>query len=164
MRMGHRIAEPEQPSSRPIPVEASIHDREDARALGFLGGGYVDYAVLEPQRRELQADAIFHDARDMLGTPEDIDDVDFLARRQDLLQVIQIGHGALTQHGIDRRCHGDDPVAEALQRTGHAVAGARGVGGQADHGNDPGRLQELGNLLLRGVLEHEQAPRPDKLD
>src|SRR6185312_5605722 len=100
MRMGHRIAEPEQPSSRPIPVEASIHDREDARALGFLGGGYVDYAVLEPQRRELQADAIFHDARDMLGTPEDIDDVDFLARRQDLLQVIQIGHGALTQHGI----------------------------------------------------------------
>ena len=29
-----------------------------------------------------------------------------LARWQNLLQVIQIGHAALTQHGIDHRCHG----------------------------------------------------------
>src|SRR5215469_6418569 len=58
MRMGERITESEQSGSGSIPVQASIHDRKDARPLCLLGGRYVNDAVLQPQCRQPQADAV----------------------------------------------------------------------------------------------------------
>ena len=53
-----------------------------------------------------------------------------------------------------RRGDRDDAVAEALQRTRHAVAGARRVGRQAHHGDGAGRAQQLLDLCLGRVREH----------
>ena len=88
----------------------------------------------------------------MLGTPEDIDDVDFLARRKDFMQMIQVLNRALTQHGVDSRCDGDDPVAEALQRTGDAMARARGVCGKSDDRNDASRCKSSEIFSCGGFL------------
>ncbi len=157
---GERITESEQPGSGPVSVEASIHHRKEAGTLRLPGGFEIDHPVLKPDRREFQPDTVLDDARDVLGATKDIDDIDLATGREHLMKVIQIRNRALTQHRIDGRRDGDDPVAEALQRTGHAVAGPRGVGREPDHRDDAGRLQELRNPLVWGIPEHETGSSP----
>ena len=48
---------------RPVALDATVHHGEDPRLAGALGGAGIDHALLQPQGRQLETDAIGHDAR-----------------------------------------------------------------------------------------------------
>lgn len=90
----------------------------------------------------------------MFRTAKDIDDVDLLARIQDIVQMIEVGDRLLTEDGSTTGCDRDDPVAEALKVLCHTVAGSRRVCGQSNNSDDPRRAQKLVDLVGGWVFEH----------
>src|SRR5437762_6415348 len=107
--------------------DAAVHHCEDPGLNRALGGGLVDDALLQPQRRELETYAVGDDPRHVLGTAEDIDDVHALGAAQYFGQLIERGHRGLAQDALRGRRHRDDPVAEALHGPRHTVARAGAI-------------------------------------
>src|ERR1700752_2422417 len=80
MRIGTRIAESSKCST--IPEQTSVHHGKYSGAHRLLSGHLVDNAILQPQRRYPEPDAVIDDGRNMLGASKDIDDINSLPRLQ----------------------------------------------------------------------------------
>ena len=87
----------------------------------------MHHAFLQPDGRDFEADGFVHHVRDELGAAEDVHDIDFLRR------FGQRRDGLFAQRALDRRIHGNNAVAVALQVGGNAVAGAQRAIGKAHH-------------------------------
>jgi hypothetical protein len=131
-----------------------VHHGEDAGLHGALGCRLIDDALLQPQRWQLQADAFIDDPGHELRFAEHVDDVDTLAGLEHLGQIAKACRRGLPKNGRLRPGDRDCAVAESLQRARHAVAGTRGIGRQADHGDYLGGTQQLLDLFLGRVHEH----------
>src|SRR5215469_12659570 len=107
--------------------ETAIHDREDPRLHRARGGRLIDHTLLQPERRELQAYAVVHDARDVLAAAENIDDVDPLIGPEYLRHLRERGDRRLTEYELGERVHRNDPVTETLQGLRHAMTRPRAV-------------------------------------
>lgn len=103
------------PQRGTIPVKAAIHDGKYSRIRGPLRGLIVDDAVLEPNCGDPQADALIDDRGNMLGAPEDIDNVDALAGSQHFVHAIKTRDYRFAEQGSSRRVDRNDPITELLK-------------------------------------------------
>ena len=55
-----------------------------------MGGGIIHDTQLQPERRQLQAQAIVDDACDVLRLAEYVDDVDLFAGAEYLAEVVEV--------------------------------------------------------------------------
>lgn len=96
-------------------------------------------AKLEPESFGANGDCGIGDRGDFFGAAEDVDDVDGDG------DIFEAGIGFLAEDfgfvGVD----GDDGVAGALEVGGDFVGGTKGVGGEADYGDDFGLAEEIGD-------------------
>ena len=118
------------------------------------GGGVVHHALLQPQRRKLEANALLNDPRDMLGAAEHIDNIHPVASAQHFAQLLERGDRRLAQDALGRWRHRNDPVPEALQRARDPVARPARIGGQSQDGDGAGAAQQLGDFTGRWIREH----------
>ncbi len=153
----HRIAESPQCST--VSIQATVHDSENAGALGTLGGLGINHAVLQPKGGKLESDTVGHDSCHVLGTPEHVDDVHALLRPEHFAQVIEVRHGPLPENIARSRCDRNDSVAVVLQSLRYVMAGACRLRREANNRDDACSVQESGNLVARGVLEHRDPPK-----
>lgn len=56
----------------------AVHHNEDSCFARFLGGSFVDYVFLHPDRRNFQLNGLIHNLFDIFRTPENIYDIDLL--------------------------------------------------------------------------------------
>ena len=99
---------------RTLLEQATIHDRENAGTYRALGSGLIDHPLLQPQRRQLEANALIHDRGHVLRPAEDIDDVHALVRPEHLRQLIEACDRRLAEDLLGIGIHWDDAIAEAL--------------------------------------------------
>ncbi len=65
--------------ARPVLFQnAAIHHHEDSGFARLLRRRFVDHTFLQPDRRNLQLNRLFHDFADVLGSPEHIHQIDLL--------------------------------------------------------------------------------------
>ncbi len=67
---------PRSTHRRAITEDAAIHHGEEACVARTTCGNLVDDAILQPQRWKFQTDAVVDDGGDVLGSAEDIDEID----------------------------------------------------------------------------------------
>jgi hypothetical protein len=99
---------------RPVPVDAAIHHREDPGVARTLGSTFIDNAILEPQRGELQPDALVDNRRDMLWPTKYVYDVHLFAGSQHVRQMCKIRDSRLAEDGFRSGGNGDDAITKAL--------------------------------------------------
>lgn len=121
---------------------------------GAPGGRPVDHALLQPQRRQLEANALGDDARHVHGSAEDLDDVDALALTEHFRKLLEARHRRLTEDRLGEGIHRNDAIAKSLQRPGDAVTRTGAVGRESHHRDGAGVAQPLGDLCRRGIGEH----------
>src|SRR5690606_17755471 len=93
----------------------AVHDGENACLLRTAGCLLIDHALLKPESRKLQPDAVIDDRRYMLRLAEYVHDVHLFAGRKNLTDMVQIGNRTLAEDGIDAGIHRDHPITKALQ-------------------------------------------------
>src|SRR5688572_2008610 len=76
-RLTWRISSPISTQRPALNQDAAIHDDGHARLRRASRRGCINHAELQPERREPESQAIVDDRGDVLGAPEDIDDVDW---------------------------------------------------------------------------------------
>jgi hypothetical protein len=119
-----------------VPEHTPVHDGEYAGPDCLLCRLLVDDAVLQPKRGQSKSYAIIHDWTNVLRPAEDIDDIYVLTRLQYVAEMIQVRDRLLTQYGPAGWRYRDDAIPEVLELLGYVIAGARGVCGQANNGDD----------------------------
>ena len=134
-------------------IQASYNPIMDAKGRPYKVVKFATDITATFKGRQLEADAVVDDRCHVLGAPEDVDDVDLLAGREHLAQMVEVGDAALAEHARHGGIHRDHAIAEALQRARHAVARARGVGAEAHDRDDARAAQQRLDLGGRGVLE-----------
>ena len=136
---------------RPVAKHAAVHDREDAGVARLLRGSFIDDAVLQPQRRHLQANAVLDDAGNVFGPAEYVDHVDGARTRDRGIQVWPGAHAEDLRGGRDSpaRC-GNQTSAVPWPRCGSAGPASRKDRGWRPSGCGAGRRR----CRFRGVLEH----------
>jgi hypothetical protein len=107
--------------------------------LGSFCGTCVSDSLLEPQRFGVDGYGRIGYRGDLLGTAEDVDDVD--GNRD----VFQSGVGFLAQDFGYVRIHRYDFVTDGLEIGRHAMGGSAGVGGETDYGDGFGVAEQVGD-------------------
>jgi hypothetical protein len=128
--------------------EAEVFDGQESGRTGNFTGLRADDAQLEPDGFGADGDGGVDDGRNFLGAAEDVDNIDGLGN------VLQARTGFRAEHfpfvGID----GNDAVADGLEIQGDFVAGAGGIGGEADNGDGSCDAEEIEDGIggARGVV------------
>jgi hypothetical protein len=147
-----RIAE--SPKSGTIPEQTPVHHGEDAGCAGALGGRLVDDAILEPESREFEPDAVGDNGRNVLGPSENTHDVHVLIGAEDIGHMIEVADRSLAEDRAAPRGDRHDAITETLQGSGDTVTRACRIGRQSDNRDDPRGAQKPGDLLGTRIDEH----------
>ena len=143
--------------------EAVVHDNFDAGGLGFGGGFLVDDAFLQPEVGDLEADDFVDDGGDVLGTTEDVDELNFAGMGG--RGGSEVREGGFSERGQDAGIDGKDAIALALDETRDSITGAAFVVGEADDGDGFGAVEDFldgfGFVQGNGSCTHDARKREE---
>src|ERR1017187_1185524 len=117
--------------------DAEIHHHKDARLASLLRSLLVNHIFLHPDRRDFESNRFVDNFLHKFRTAENIHDVDF--DRHVEQRCVRL----LAQALIDLRVYREDSISVALHIGRDPVAGAQGIGGEADHGDGLGTHQQV---------------------
>src|ERR1700677_4461633 len=112
--------------------DAVVLDTLDAGGAGSGYGLVVDYAVLQPQAGNAEANHVVHNGWHEFRGAEDVNQVDSVGGR---LGAVEVGIALHAHHLVECRVDGKDAVAVFGEIAADVVAGAPGLVAHADEGD-----------------------------
>src|ERR1700732_754805 len=103
--------------------DAEVHHHEDSCLARFLRSSFLDYALLHPDRWNLQLNRLIDNFFHELRPPENVYDIDLLRHFK------QRSVSFLTQAGFDLRIHWNYAVTVVLHISRNAMTRAQRIVG-----------------------------------
>ena len=137
-----------------IDLQASIFDIVESCLARNHTGFIIRDTALKPEAFCTGFDRIPRNIGAIFRPAENIHDVHFLTRLQDIVEMIEVRDCLLAEDRAAFGRDGNDPVAEALELLCDMVAGPRRIIRQANNSDDSCRTQQLFDLVDGWIYEH----------